>query len=187
MKYFVYIGLIFICFPAFSQEFEIVVDTNSDGLVFEGIGAVSAGASSRLLIDYPEPYTQFGSMEYGDYEVSADVKTGKAGTAKVFGRVSWFESNTAPHGVGLELDADGNWRLTVDRKTVKSGTEKIETDRWHNLKLVFDGQKVEAFLDQKLLTSFLLEEKHSHGLAGIGCNWQKVRFDNLSFSAFSEK
>ncbi len=34
----------------------IVLDGNSTGSVFEGIGALSAGASSRLLIDYPEPY-----------------------------------------------------------------------------------------------------------------------------------
>ena len=135
----------------------------------------------------PEPYTQFGSMEYGDYEVSVDVKTGKAGTAKVFGRVRWFESNTAPHGVGLELDAGGNWRLTVDQKTVKSGVEKIETDRWHNLKLVFNGQKVEACLAGKRLALFTLDKNHSHGLAGIGCNWQKVRFDSLVFTVFSEK
>jgi len=34
---------------------EIVLDANATGAVFEGLGAVSAGASSRLLIDYPEP------------------------------------------------------------------------------------------------------------------------------------
>ena len=33
----------------------ILIDAASPGRVFEGIGAVSAGASSRLLIDYPEP------------------------------------------------------------------------------------------------------------------------------------
>src|SRR5579872_6244961 len=34
---------------------EIKLDGSATGRVFEGIGAVSAGASSRLLIDYPEP------------------------------------------------------------------------------------------------------------------------------------
>ncbi len=36
----------------------VTVDVNggAEGRTFEGIGAVSAGASSRLLIDYPEPY-----------------------------------------------------------------------------------------------------------------------------------
>jgi hypothetical protein len=33
----------------------ITLDPHQPGRVFEGIGAVSAGASSRLLIDYPEP------------------------------------------------------------------------------------------------------------------------------------
>jgi hypothetical protein len=33
----------------------ILVDGNSPGRVFDGVGALSAGASSRLLIDYPEP------------------------------------------------------------------------------------------------------------------------------------
>jgi hypothetical protein len=33
----------------------ITIAANGTGRVFEGIGAVSAGASSRLLVDYPEP------------------------------------------------------------------------------------------------------------------------------------
>jgi hypothetical protein len=33
----------------------IVLDANATGSIFDGLGAVSAGASSRLLIDYPEP------------------------------------------------------------------------------------------------------------------------------------
>jgi O-glycosyl hydrolase len=34
---------------------EINIDGSGKGRIFEGIGGVSAGASSRLLIDYPEP------------------------------------------------------------------------------------------------------------------------------------
>jgi len=37
------------------QKSEIKIDGSSKGRIFEGIGGVSAGASSRLLIDYPEP------------------------------------------------------------------------------------------------------------------------------------
>ena len=37
------------------QQINIILDGHSKGRVFDGIGAVSAGASSRLLIDYPEP------------------------------------------------------------------------------------------------------------------------------------
>jgi O-glycosyl hydrolase len=38
-----------------SQQISVVLDGASPGRVFDGIGGVSAGASSRLLIDYPEP------------------------------------------------------------------------------------------------------------------------------------
>jgi hypothetical protein len=37
------------------QRSEIKIDGSGKGRIFEGIGGVSAGASSRLLIDYPEP------------------------------------------------------------------------------------------------------------------------------------
>ncbi len=40
---------------AAAQQINIVLDGNGKGRVFDGLGAVSAGASSRLLIDYPEP------------------------------------------------------------------------------------------------------------------------------------
>ena len=47
-----------VCFTGIavsSQQTIVVLDGTSKGRVFDGIGAVSAGASSRLLIDYPEP------------------------------------------------------------------------------------------------------------------------------------
>jgi len=41
---------------AFSASaLDITLDARQSGRTFEGIGAVSAGASSRLLVDYPEP------------------------------------------------------------------------------------------------------------------------------------
>jgi hypothetical protein len=40
---------------AHCQQTSVFLDGNSKGRVFDGLGAASAGASSRLLIDYPEP------------------------------------------------------------------------------------------------------------------------------------
>ncbi|MGA2634202.1 MAG: hypothetical protein ABSF16_08210 [Terracidiphilus sp.] len=39
----------------YGQQTNVVLDGNGKGRVFDGLGAASAGASSRLLIDYPEP------------------------------------------------------------------------------------------------------------------------------------
>ena len=41
--------------PVIAQQTHVVLDGQSAGRTFDGLGALSAGASSRLLIDYPEP------------------------------------------------------------------------------------------------------------------------------------
>jgi len=50
--------LFYLCTAPFSraEDKTVVLDGSSKGSVFEGIGALSAGASSRLLVDYREPY-----------------------------------------------------------------------------------------------------------------------------------
>ena len=51
--------LLFFCICIFrnaSYSQTITIDDQVIGRTFDGIGALSAGASSRLLIDYPEPY-----------------------------------------------------------------------------------------------------------------------------------
>ena len=69
-----------------SQQTSIVLDGNSKGRVFDGLGAASAGASSRLLIDYPEPQRSqildylfkpgYGAaLEHLKVEIGADVNS----------------------------------------------------------------------------------------------------------------
>lgn len=64
----------------------IHLDTGSPGKVFDGLGAVSAGASSRLLIDYPEPQRseildylfkpKYGaSLQHLKVEIGSDVNS----------------------------------------------------------------------------------------------------------------
>ena len=72
-------------FIALSQQrFEI--DLNDHGRTYEGIGALSAGASTRLLIDYPEPYRsqildflfkpKYGaSLQHLKVEIGGDVNS----------------------------------------------------------------------------------------------------------------
>ena len=50
------ISLLALCFAgvAYGQRTSVVLDGNGKGRIFDGLGAASAGASSRLLIDYPE-------------------------------------------------------------------------------------------------------------------------------------
>ncbi len=68
------------------QTFQVALDGTSPGKTFEGLGALSAGASSRLLVDYPEPYRSqildylfkpnFGaSLQHLKVEIGSDVNS----------------------------------------------------------------------------------------------------------------
>lgn len=71
---------------ASAADVTITIDGNASGRIFEGLGAVSAGASSRLLIDYPEPYRSqildylfkpnYGAaLQHLKVEIGADVNS----------------------------------------------------------------------------------------------------------------
>jgi Glycosyl hydrolase family 59 len=72
--------------PCRAANQTITLNGNSPGRTFEGIGALSAGASSRLLVDYPEPYRSqildylfkpnYGaSLQHLKVEIGADVNS----------------------------------------------------------------------------------------------------------------
>ena len=75
-----------VCALSQAADLNVVLDGSSRGRIFDGIGAVSAGASSRLLIDYPEPYRSqildylfkpnYGaSLQHLKVEIGADVNS----------------------------------------------------------------------------------------------------------------
>ncbi len=78
---------VYVCIPfVYGADTSIVLNGAGKGPVFQGIGAVSAGASSRLLIDYPEPYRSqildylfkphYGaSLQHLKVEIGADVNS----------------------------------------------------------------------------------------------------------------
>jgi Glycosyl hydrolase family 59 len=78
--------MVLLVVPCFAANQSVTLDGNSKGRMFEGIGALSAGASSRLLVDYPEPYRSqifdylfkpdYGaSLQHLKIEIGADVNS----------------------------------------------------------------------------------------------------------------
>jgi hypothetical protein len=88
---------------------EVVLDGTSKGRIYDGIGAASAGASSRLLIDYPEPYRSqildylfkpnFGaSLQHLKVEIGADVNSPTALNRAICERVTITTTHAAMSG-----------------------------------------------------------------------------------------
>ncbi len=78
--------LIFCGGRIYGQQTTVILDGHSGGRIFDGLGAASAGASSRLLIDYPEPQRSeildylfkpdYGaSLQHLKVEIGADVNS----------------------------------------------------------------------------------------------------------------
>ena len=71
-----------------TQKTELKIDGSGKGRIFEGIGGVSAGASSRLLIDYAEPQRSqildyLFKPNYGASLQHLKVEVGEIGRAHV--------------------------------------------------------------------------------------------------------
>ena len=86
--------VLFVSAALLAADKEILLDATKGGRVFEGIGTLSAGASSKLLIDYPEPQRsqildllftpRYGaSLQHLKVEIGGDVNS-TCGTEPAF-------------------------------------------------------------------------------------------------------
>ncbi len=127
----------------------------------------------------PEPYTQAGSSNGSNYVVSADFRIGEQGCARIFGVVSWFESNTAPHGIGLEITHSGEWKLSINQKVIKEGVVEIDSSAWNHFVLECGISEVRAIVNNCILADIPADRNYVKGFFGVGSDWNKVCFDNL--------
>jgi hypothetical protein len=154
-------------------ETRIVLDDADSGRVFEGIGVVSAGASTRNLVDYPEKQRS----EVLDYmfkpKFGASLQHLKAG---IGGRYWCGEVR----GAGLALQQDGTWSLEAPGESVEvvdgkenrqSVVKALATGKiagfipatWHRLTLVLKGAEMIASVDGKEVARVQNEGYPAHG------------------------
>ena len=87
----------------------------------------------------------------------------------------------------LKLFHNGYWELLLNSHVIL-GTGKINQKKpgdWHNLKIICQGDLVGVEIDGKLLKSVKRTSNVKQGMVGIGCSWDKVRFDNLEITPAS--
>ena len=127
--------LLLACTAIGAADKEIVLDAKTRGRVFEGIGALSAGASSKLLIDYPEPLRseildllfkpKYGaSLQHLKVEIGGDVNS-TCGTEPAFAhtREEFAKPDPSFYRRGYE------WWLMVEAKR-RSSAIALDALQW---------------------------------------------------------
>ena len=136
----------------------------------------------------PDPFTLAGDSAWTDYSVAADVRFLSASSVVVMGRIdsadSFQDGNPRwPNGYVLRLKPDGAWELLSSEfkkpvATLASGSSRIDRNQQHRLKLSFHGKQIVASLDGTPLAS-VENSAHTHGMFGLGTEWNHAQFDNL--------
>lgn len=155
---------------------EVVLDPATAGRVFEGIGALSAGASSRLLIDYPEPQRSqvldllfapsFGaSLHHCKVEIGGDVNS-----------TDGVEPSHMHSRDDLNLNRGYEWWLMKEAKK-RAPTVFLDTLPWGAPGWIGGGKYYSQDMADYIV-KFIQGAKEVHGLdidyTGI---WNEVTYD----------
>jgi galactosylceramidase len=140
------------------------------------------------------PYTVIGDERWRDCEVSADIFLDEGGWAGLMGRVNntgnGWDGN--PNGYYARLYADGGCALyrasdslkgSRDRQLALGAAMNWKANRWHNLKLRFQDEKITVLVDGERAVE-ANDPTYSRGQAGLitageGTDRNSALFANL--------
>ena len=137
----------------------------------------------------PDPWTLAGNAASTDYQIDADVRIDGPGSAMIIGRIDSadvFRSHEArlPSGYTFRLHSNGDWELLSSTyrqvtRTLAQGKIAPPQGQWHHLQLRLAGRQIVASLNGKPLAQ-VEDSSHTHGMFGIGSEWNRAQFDNLA-------
>ncbi|GAP71912.1 galactocerebrosidase [Candidatus Symbiothrix dinenymphae] len=188
-------SVIFCCllngFFCLSQQL-VSIDLSNKGRTYEGLGALSAGASSRLLIDYAEPYRsdildylfkpKFGAnIQHLKIEIGGDVNSGP-GTEPSHARTKDEFVNPQPR----YFDRGYEWWLVKEAKK-RNPDIKLDILEWGAPGWIGDGKFYsDDNIDYQI--SFIRGAKKYHNLdidyVGI---WNERMYDAEYIKRFRKK
>jgi len=142
------------------------------------VQAVTRFARTKTALD---GFTVVGDAQWKDYQVSVDVGARDGGAAALLGRVTTTRG-VSPKGYILKLGQDGAWSLLAAADILASGKATLADQPWHNLKLVFQGTAIQAFIDGQPVAS-VTNNVFAAGLVGLGTLTSTPCFDNLIVNA----
>jgi galactosylceramidase len=135
----------------------------------------------------PEPFTILGDARWQDYAVEVETRIEGEGHATVIGRTESIQQSDAPPlGYWLKVGHEGAWTLHRHKDALAQGKVRFTPGRWHWLGLKFEGDRITALVDRKVVAR-VTDATYRRGLAGFGCGWQRSWFDNFSVRPVGRK
>jgi Glycosyl hydrolase family 59/Galactocerebrosidase, C-terminal lectin domain len=128
----------------------------------------------------PSVETVIGDTAWTDYEIQADFNiTENTGSAKIMGRVmEVHRGNDHPEGYWFKITTGNNWALYSGSQKLASGKAGFQPFLWHTLSMKLKGSTISVTVDNKEIAN-VTDSKYSHGLAGLGSDFNFTEFDNL--------
>ena len=132
----------------------------------------------------PAPETIVGDARWTDYEVAAAVSIPAGASATLFARMDKVTTlDEPPSGYAFTITDKGHWTLAKNttRKpatVLASGQAPPSAAPWMRLALRVSGDRLTPMIEGKPLAT-ARDSEYSAGLAGLGCSWHPVAFDNF--------
>jgi hypothetical protein len=171
-----------------SGTYEVVERHDGKG---KSLRQVMPALGIRWMHPNPLPQTLIGSRCWRDYQVSTDVLVEKSGAAKLFGRVGDLDQGGQPAtGYCLSVSTSGTWDLSSTfwqapkqstTQSLASGKIDFKADSWHQLQLVFHGEKITALINGKTVAD-VSDSTQPEGSIALGGDWNHAQFDNLEIT-----
>jgi len=86
--------------------------------------------------------------------------------------------NDFPEGYWFRITTGSNWTFNAGKTVLAYGNSEFQPFRWYNLAMAFKGDKITVLLDNNVIVT-IKDTRYTHGLAGIGSDFNKVEFDDL--------
>jgi hypothetical protein len=124
--------------------------------------------------------TVIGNEEWTDYAVSSEVFFPEPYSyATIFARATeMYRSHQLPDAYLLKLQSSGKWEVMAGTKKLASGLIAIDRSNWQTLQLQIKGNLIKASINNQELVN-LNDSTYKKGLAGLGCSFHSVDFDNF--------
>jgi galactosylceramidase len=124
--------------------------------------------------------TILGDTLWTNYEVHSDVNIlENTGCAKLLGRVMEVRrGGDYPNGYWFKINQRGNWVIYAGDQKIRSGKSTFEPFTQNHISMKFNGNTISASVNS-IQVVYINNSKYTHGLAGIGSDFNTVEFDNF--------